>query len=186
MTVASCFGAAIATAQPADSLAGIWIGRVDLDSHPASLQVTVRATTGQPWTADVVLQPIEAISANTVEARRIADSWRNASVVSDGTAWSVTAGIGSNAIQIVAGNREVANTAAVTFKDRRAQSRSDARMAERARFDAELRPDVSERRTRLECANDVDYSNDNLTLIDNRKKKAPERQGALSAVDVVS
>jgi hypothetical protein len=116
MTLAVCLSTNDTNAQQTESLAGEWIARLDLASQPTVLRITVRATPERGWMANVVLQPISAVSTTNVEARRIAERWRNANVVVNGTSWSIAAGTGSNLLQVDATSTGPTATAKVRLR----------------------------------------------------------------------
>ena len=91
-----CIGPLATGAEQSDSLAGDWIGRLELASRPAFLRIAVDGTAREGWAANVVLQPITAISPINAEARPVLDSWRDASVTVDGMSWTVAAGTPPN------------------------------------------------------------------------------------------
>lgn len=116
-----CIGPLATGAEQSDSLAGDWIGRLDLASGPGFLRVTVGDTAQERWTATVVLQPITAISPINAEARPVLDSWRDARVTVDGTSWTVTAGSVPTAIRVDVRTSGSASTATVKFRDQTEQ-----------------------------------------------------------------
>lgn len=116
-----CLGPFAAGADQTDSLAGDWIGRLDLAAQPAFLRITVGGIAREGWAATIVLQPITAISPINAEARPVLDSWRDARVSVDGPLWTVTAGRGPSAIRVDVRTSGSASTATVTFRDQTAQ-----------------------------------------------------------------
>lgn len=116
-----CIGPLATGAEQSDSLAGDWIGRLDLASRPAFLRITVDATAREGWAANVLLQPITAISPINAEARPVLDSWRDASLIVDGMSWTVAAGTPPNAIRVEVRTTGSASTARVTFRNQTAE-----------------------------------------------------------------
>lgn len=116
-----CIGPLPTGAEQVESLAGDWIGRLDLASGPGFLRITVGGTARERWTATVVVQPITAISPNNAEARTVLDSWRDARVTVNDTSWSVAAGIDPNAMRLEVRTTRGASRATVTFRDETAQ-----------------------------------------------------------------
>lgn len=111
----------LGSAKQAPSLAGDWIGRLDIAAQPAFLRVSVSGTEREGWTADVILQPLDLMSRVPAESRRIAESWRGARLAPDGTSWSVVAGTVPDQIRLevrTAGNAPVAT---VSFRNRTSQ-----------------------------------------------------------------
>jgi dipeptidyl aminopeptidase/acylaminoacyl peptidase len=116
-----CLGSVASRAQQGDSLAGDWIGRLDLAFGPGFLRVTIDGTVQGRSTATIVLQPITAISPINAEARPVLDSWRDARVTVDGASWTVTAGSAPAAIRVDVRTSAGGSTAAVTFRDKTTQ-----------------------------------------------------------------
>ena len=104
----------------APSPAGDWIGRLDLGAQPALLRILVSRTEREGWTADVILQPLNLMSPDPAEARRIAESWRGARLAADGTSWSVVAGALPDQIRLDVRSAGNASMATVSFRSRTA------------------------------------------------------------------
>lgn len=111
-----------AGAKQAPSLAGDWIGRLDIAARPAFLRVLVSGTEREGWTADLILQPLDLMSPVPAESRRIAESWRGARLVADGTSWSVVAGTVPDQIRLEVRTTGNASVATVRFRNRTAQT----------------------------------------------------------------
>jgi pimeloyl-ACP methyl ester carboxylesterase len=102
------------------SLAGEWIGTLDLASQPGLLRITVGGTARDGWTATVILQPIAMLSPVNADTRRIADSWRNVRVAVNGTSWSVVAGAVPDSISVDVRTTGNASMAKVSFRNQTA------------------------------------------------------------------
>ena len=109
-------------AKQAASLAGDWIGRLDIGAQPAFLRVLVSGTERDGWTADLILQPLDLMSPVPAESRRVAESWRGARLAADGTSWSVVAGTGPDQIRLDVRTAGQASVATVRFRNRTAET----------------------------------------------------------------
>ena len=105
-----------------ESPAGDWIGGLHLGSQPVFLRITVGPSGEKGWTANVILQPVAAISPINTESRRITDSWRDARVAVDGTSWSVAAGTVPNRLEVDVRRGAHGSIATVSFQNQTAQT----------------------------------------------------------------
>ena len=109
-------------AKQVPSLAGDWIGRLDIDAQPAFLRILVSGTEREGWTADLILQPLDLLSPVPAESRRVAESWRGARLAADGTSWSVVAGTVPDQIRLDVRTAGHASVATVRFRNRTAET----------------------------------------------------------------
>ena len=111
----------VGSARQARSLAGDWIGRLDIAAQPAFLRVIVSGTERELWTADLILQPLDLMSPVPAESRRIVESWRGARLAVDAASWSVVAGTVPDQIRLDVRTTGNASVATVSFRNRTAQ-----------------------------------------------------------------
>ena len=105
-----------------DLLAGDWIGRLDFGSQPVFLRITVGGSVANGWTANVIVQPLSAISPINAEVRRITDGWREAPIAVDGTSWGFAAGTVPNSLQVQVRSSGSGSIATVTFRNQTSQT----------------------------------------------------------------
>lgn len=119
ITLAVCAAPDNAAAWQAESLTGDWIGRLDFDSQPVFLRITVGGSVGRRLSADVVLQPLAAISPNNAEVRRITEGWRDVTVAVDGTSWGFDAGSAPNLLHVQVRPGADGSIATIAFRNQK-------------------------------------------------------------------
>ena len=117
ITMVVCLAPSDAITQQTASFAGEWITRLDFNSQPALLRITLGAAADNGLTATVSLLPIALPSANNAESRRISDSWRGARITVVGASWSFDAGSAPNSLRVEVRSAGDSSTATVTFRN---------------------------------------------------------------------